>query len=163
MDDSDFTMAFAWRSFSIGIDKLIADARSSKKKLDVDLLTQARELAQTIMLGHENQNTSTAAVRNAEAALRDLEELQALRAENSALKEKVTTAEATSEPKNSHLLAIAGMLRLLKANPPKRYTQDSIASEIEEYGWSGASHSGLTKLFAEANRAARDAESNAKA
>lgn len=163
MGDCDFTMAFAWKSFADEIDKLIADAHIRHAQAEAGTLIQARELGQKIMLGHENQNTSTAAVRYAEAALRDLEELQALRAEHSALKEKVATAEATSEPKNSHLLAIAGMLRLLKASPPKRYTQDCIASAIEAYGWSGASHSGLTKLFAEANKAASDAESNKKA
>ncbi len=161
MDDSDFTMAFAWRSFSIGIDKLIADARS-KNSANVDLLTQARDLAQKIMLGPENQNIPPAAVRYADDALRCLEELQVLREENSTLKTQVAAAKNVSEPKNSHLLAIAGMLRLLQDSNRPRYNQDSIARAIECLNWRGASHSGLTKLFAEAKKAAEDAESNAK-
>lgn len=62
-----------------------------------------------------------------------------------------------------HLLAIAGLLELLLDHNRPRYTQGAIASAINTHhpDWRGASTSNLTKLFAEANAAAKDADCDA--
>jgi len=65
-------------------------------------------------------------------------------------------------PKSSHLLAIAGLLELLMDDSRPRYRQGGIATIIDAKGWSGASSSQLTKLFATANRAAKEADKEAR-
>ena len=56
----------------------------------------------------------------------------------------------------SRLLAVAGLLELLVNET--RYQQGTAAQMIEAKGWYGASASKLTKLFAEAKAAAREAD-----
>lgn len=56
----------------------------------------------------------------------------------------------------SRLLAVAGLLELLLSET--RYQQGTAAQMIEAKGWYGASASKLTKLFAEAKAAAREAD-----
>lgn len=73
------------------------------------------------------------------------------------------TGQADAEPKPSHLLAIAGLLELLLDDSRPRYNQASAAKAIEARhpDWYGASASTLDKIFARANRAACDADSDA--
>lgn len=70
---------------------------------------------------------------------------------------------APKEASHGHLLAVAGLLELLLDDSRPRYTQGSIAEEIKARhpDWRGASDSSLTKLFAEARAAAKDADSEA--
>lgn len=80
--------------------------------------------------------------------------------------ERMRCSEQSPEgEKPSNLLAVAGMLELLTEASRRRYTQDSIAEEIiARYpDWVGCSKSNLTKLFAKANAAARDANKEAQA
>ncbi|RJG11100.1 hypothetical protein D3879_15685 [Pseudomonas cavernicola] len=68
---------------------------------------------------------------------------------------------APAEEKPSLVLAIAALVELLTENPPRRFTtQDAIASEIESRHSSrrGMSASNLTKIFADCNKAAKDAD-----
>lgn len=85
---------------------------------------------------------------------------QQLEAERSARIEAEKKLESmTGSLKNSHLLTVAGLLDLLlmEHNKP-RYDQSKIAYEIDAKGWRGASVSTITKLFAEAKAAAKEAE-----
>lgn len=81
----------------------------------------------------------------------DREELEELRQRN-------------TDDKGSTLLAVAGMLDLLllDVNRP-RYTQTTIAQALEAKGWRGTSQSGISKLFAKAKAAAKDADSDTQA
>lgn len=70
-----------------------------------------------------------------------------------------------SESKPSHLLAVAGLLELLLDRTRPSYNQGSAADAIEARhpDWRGSSASQLTKLFAEAKTAAREADKVAQA
>jgi hypothetical protein len=74
---------------------------------------------------------------------------------------QVKHAKAAAKP--SHLLAIAGLLKLLLDDSRPRYKQGTAAESIEAKGWRGASASALTKLFADANMAATEADKVAQA
>lgn len=74
-------------------------------------------------------------------------------------------AKLETEAKPSHLLAIAGLLELLLDNNRPRYLQGRAANAVEALhpDWLGASASTLTKLFADAKTAAKDANLEAQA
>jgi thiol:disulfide interchange protein len=75
------------------------------------------------------------------------------------VQEEARTLEKKLEQTNeqpSRLLAVAGLLELLVNET--RYQQGTAAQMIEAKGWYGASASKLTKLFAEAKAAAREAD-----
>ncbi len=75
------------------------------------------------------------------------------------------TELAEAEAKPSHLLAIAALLELLLDGSRPRYTQGSAADAIEARhpDWRGSSASQLTKLFAMAKTAAKEADKAARA
>ncbi|WP_311968979.1 hypothetical protein [Pseudomonas baltica] len=68
-------------------------------------------------------------------------------------------AGLSATSKKSHLLAIGGLLRLVKDTDRPRYNQSSAVNTIAAMGWTGAGSSNLNHIFAEANIAAKDAES----
>lgn len=71
--------------------------------------------------------------------------------------------EPAGREQTGQLLAIAGLLELLLEDGRPRYNQGSAAEEIDQrHNWFGASTSNLTKLFAAANRTAKDAEKAAQ-
>lgn len=80
--------------------------------------------------------------------------------------ERMRCSEQSPEgEKPSNLLAVAVLLELLKEDSRRRYTQDSIAEEINARypDWAGCSKSNLTKLFAKANATAKDENKEARA
>lgn len=71
--------------------------------------------------------------------------------------------DLNSSSKKSHLLAIGGLLRLIKDPARPRYNQTGVVNAISAMGWAGASNSNLNHIFAEANSAAKDADSELEA
>lgn len=71
--------------------------------------------------------------------------------------------QAEAEPKTSHYLAIGGLLELVLDKDRPRYQQGTAAQAIADNGWRAASVSSLTKLFAEANSAVKDARKETQA
>lgn len=88
------------------------------------------------------------------------EQLEQAKAELEAVT-RATQAEEATKP--SHLLAIAGLLKLLKDRNRPSYTQETIAAAIEAIGWPRCSGSNLSKMFAEANKAEKEQGRPAKA
>lgn len=77
-------------------------------------------------------------------------------------RDRNTKAPESLKPKKSWMLAVAGLLELLRENSRRTYQQDTAAMAIDAKGWSGASESTLTKLFAEANKVAEDVRKTAR-
>ncbi|MER2017486.1 hypothetical protein [Pseudomonas simiae] len=105
--------------------------------------------------------------KDRELALHELHEAQE---EIASLQHKLDLAltnspeiNLNSTAKKSHLLAIGGLLRLIKDNTRPRYNQAGAVSAISAMGWAGASNSNLNHIFAEANSAAKDADSELEA
>lgn len=67
--------------------------------------------------------------------------------------------ELSPTSKKTHLLAIGGLLRLVRDNDRPRYNQSSMVSAITAMNWPGASATSLNHIFAEANTIAREADS----
>ncbi|MCH4878883.1 hypothetical protein EQV97_16010 [Pseudomonas sp. TMW22090] len=79
--------------------------------------------------------------------------------------QQLCVEESADEMKPSHLPVTAWLLELLMDDSRPRYNQESIAEAINARhpDCRGSSKSNLTKLFAEANAAARDADKEAQA
>lgn len=70
-----------------------------------------------------------------------------------------TDNEPSPTWKKTHLLAIGGLLRLIRDNNRPRYNQAGMVTAISSMNWTGASESSLNHIFAEANATAKDADS----
>lgn len=71
-------------------------------------------------------------------------------------------AEELAKERPPYMLAIAGLLRLLLDPDRRRFGQVSAAQEIGSWGWYGAGESKLNHLFADANKAATEADKDAR-
>lgn len=91
------------------------------------------------------------------------QQLEQERAARQTAEQQARQTEVAAKP--AHLLAIAGLLELLLDDRRPRYTQGSAAEKINELhpDWRGSSVSNLTKVFAEVNAAAVDANKEAQA
>lgn len=91
------------------------------------------------------------------------QQLEQERTARQTLEQQAGQAKAVAKP--AHLLAISGLLELLLDDSRPRYTQGSAAEKINELhpDWRGSSASNLTKVFADANAAAVDANKEAQA
>lgn len=112
--------------------------------------------------GHRRIGAFAAQMTKAPEQVEDLrQQLEQERTAREAAERRAEQAEV--EAKRSQLLAIAGLLELLLDDSRPRYDQGTAAKAIAALGWYGASASTLNRLFAVANGAAKDADSDAQA
>jgi len=101
-------------------------------------------------------------VKQLHVAIKDItSDLEHEKAMREAAEKRAELAEA--DAKNSHLLAIAALLELLKApvehTRPQGRNQEAIKDEIlRKFPWRGLSDRNLQTIFAEANKAKADAK-----
>lgn len=127
-------------------DKINADEHANRAELIAESMRAKKDRAEALQSLHQAQV-----------------EISALQDKLDQAHDQLNESARSQSSRNSELLAIAGLLRLVQGDNRPRYNQGTIVAAISALGWAGAGASSLNHLFAEANKAAREANSDAEA
>ncbi|WP_338502923.1 hypothetical protein VRB50_03245 [Pseudomonas poae] len=134
-----------------------ADILALADKVNADETAQKAELIAQVERYRKDREITLNELHEAQEEIAGLQDKLDLALTNS------PDIDLNSTSKKSHLLAIGGLLRLIKDPARPRYNQAGAVSAISAMGWAGASNSNLNHIFAEANSSAKDADSEREA